>query len=338
MGLFRRIEPTAAVRDVVRGLNLSWPGFRSIYATGSKGGAGKTTLAALTTLGLCQMRPELVGYADQNPDGSTAWARLFAPGTPVPASMLDLLAHADAVRAVSDLSQFVTRTDRLVAATNMGADRAAREAISAAEYGTVRNVLARFVQLLVVDGGTSLVDSAARSAFAGSDQMLWAVEAIPKQISDAEADLRFLLESGETDLVGRTVVGWMQTDRRMDLDALKAAGALDFFEQHCAGVVTIPYDGHLAVGGTVLLDRLQRRTRTAVEALTGAVAEQFPTFPLSWERHEGLEQWVKSAADEHDGAGLARAESALREFTANSGIRLDAVASLQRPSAGGALR
>ncbi len=334
MALLRRFGSSgdvAARRTELRAVPLAWPGFRSVYVTSSKGGPGKTTASALLATGLGEVRPELVGYDDVNPDGSTAFARLFAPGTPAPASLIDLVRHAEAISAVSDLAQFAVRTERLLAVTNSDADRLAREGVSPADYGAVVNVLARYVQLLVIDGGTSLVDSAAQASFATADQLVWVVEALPSQIAAAEGDLRYLWNDREPELVRRTVVCFMQTDPRYDVAGLFEAGAREFFDEHCAGVVAVPYDRHLASGGMISLGRLHRRTRAAVDELVGAVVDQFSSRPLSWQRHDRLEQRVKAAVDHSDDAERDRAEQTLRSFVAASGIRVGAVAQLQPP-------
>jgi len=58
----------------------------------------------------------------------------------------------------------------------------------------------------------------------------------------------------------------------------------NYFQSRVRAVQVIPYDEHLAVGGLIDLDQLNRKTRSAFLELAAAVVDRFavPTQPRAW--------------------------------------------------------
>ena len=320
----RLAAENAQLIEMITGAQMLWPGLRTIVFAGEKGGSGKTPAAVGAARIWDRWRGEQITLLDPNPHGGTTRHRVVRPGVPQPAMRLsELGAHAaqpgrfDYLPALADYSEIVENT-RIRLVTQDGVDSRRRQWMPAAEHGAARAVLARYSQLLLIDAGTGVDDDASRSAYAGADHLVWSVKADPASMQRAEDGLREVRRAGFGDLVARAVVLWTQSDPSMDQDALKQAGGLDFYRQHCATVVRLPYDKHL-VSGRIDLDQLRPATLNAELKMAAAVTEQFGQPAASVLRHQRLARAVDAAREQHDEPAELAAKQALQTFEAISG-------------------
>jgi hypothetical protein len=91
--------------------------------------------------------------------------------------------------------------------------------------------------------------------------------------SSASTTLDWLSAHGHADLVSRslTVISGVRETGKM----IKVEDIVSHFETRCRGVITVPFDEHLAAGAEVDLDMMRPKVREAYFNLAAMVAEDF---------------------------------------------------------------
>lgn len=247
-----------------------------------KGGVGKTTVAALLGLVLAAHRSERIVTADFNPDAGTLAERLLAhrpPGT-----IAHLAQAAEHLDTVVQLATQVGHTDRLdVVASTL--DPSAAE-LDQGSYRAVLNLLDRFYQVVVLDLGTDLMHPASHVALARSDCVVVVGTFAADGASRARTTVEWLEALHGERLVGRVVAALCghRSSSAVDHDAIRS-----YFAGHCAAVVDVPLDAHLAAGGRVELGSLEQATLDAALTLADqvigrgvAARSRVPTSPAPW--------------------------------------------------------
>jgi MinD-like ATPase involved in chromosome partitioning or flagellar assembly len=248
------------------------PGPRQIAVVSMKGGVGKTTVTALLGLTLAEHRGDRIVALDANPDAGTLAERLTEKPD---ATVRDLLAEIDEVRALSDVVRFTTLAGRLqVLASEQ--DPARSEAFTRAEYERVCAVLARFYNVVVTDSGTGMVHSAMDGTLALANSLVIVGSLTVDGASRASKTLDWLVAHGHEELVARSVVVLSadRTSKEVDIQRLRA-----HFAARCRAVVEVPHDPHLATGGRIDLGALAPATVDAFLELAALMADEFEEFP-----------------------------------------------------------
>jgi MinD-like ATPase involved in chromosome partitioning or flagellar assembly len=249
-----------------------------VAVTSIKGGVGKTTTSAMLALTLAEYREDSTVVLDANPHAGTLADRLL--GERVMPTVRDLVnaeirerTRNPAGLTVPDrIHQYLGQARRLrVAASEQ--DTEISDAFDESQYRIAQEVLTRVFDIVVTDSGTGMKHSAMSGTLSCTDRLV--VIAAPRYDAARRAakTLDEVYSRGFPHLVSEAVVV-------ITKDAPKAAGIdtdvlIDYFQQFCTTVVTIPYDEHLYTGGTIDYDEVSPATRGAYMDLAALVADGF---------------------------------------------------------------
>ncbi|HEX6917728.1 MAG TPA: hypothetical protein VF140_06580, partial [Phycicoccus sp.] len=145
-------------------------------------------------------------------------------------------------------------------------------ALDREDYHQLIGLLDRFYNLIVLDTGTGILDSANQGLLAEADQVVLVARPGIDGGRAAALTLDWLDEHDHADLVRSAVVV---------INAVRpGVGAplepiVDHFERRCQRVVTVPWDPALETGGQTRLSALRDATREGLVEVAAAVADGF---------------------------------------------------------------
>ncbi|WP_252395767.1 MinD/ParA family protein [Streptantibioticus parmotrematis] len=239
---------------------------RQIVVTSVRGGAGKTTIAALLGAAYAHHRADPVLTMEADPTLGTLPLR--AGATSLRWTMSDL------ARVVEPSMRFDQVIGYLVALPEGGwllpgsrGQIGAQVGLEA--YQTVAMALRRFFAVTVVDCAT-LPDEVARSAMAGAQARVLATPATVDGVVSTRAVLDWMASLPRPMLRG-TVVALTATSANPGVDL---AAAERYLRVGDARVVVLPHDRHVAAGGAIELGLLGQEIRVAVAELAGELLSQ----------------------------------------------------------------
>ncbi|SBW17303.1 chromosome partitioning ATPase-like protein [Candidatus Protofrankia californiensis] len=167
------------------------------------------------------------------------------------------------------LSQAGSRLEVLASANAPEISRAFADT----DYIAVDDILQRYYSILLTDCGTGMLHSTMPAILELADTLVIVSSSSADGGSSASATLDWLEAHGYAAQV-RNAVTVIST-----FPANRESVGLETLEQHFAArtrrVVRVPYDPHLAVGGSIALEEMRKPTRQAFLEIAGAVAEQF---------------------------------------------------------------
>ncbi|MFG3252688.1 MinD/ParA family protein [Streptomyces sp. NPDC048172] len=241
---------------------------RQIAVSSIRGGAGKSTVAALTGLILAHYRNDPVVTVEADPALGTLPIRLGAES--VRWTCADLAEVLDPSMRLTDVTGYLVPTDTggwLLP----GSQGMVGSSLDLAAYQTVMVALRRYFGATVVDCET-LPAEVARTALSAAQARIVVVPATVEGLASTRSVLAWMAALPRSLLPG-TVIALNQTtpDATLDIDKAK-----DYLRVGGADVVHLPYDRHLAAGGAIRLPLLAEHSkngaaRIAAEALTRAV-------------------------------------------------------------------
>lgn len=236
-----------------------------------KGGIGKTTSAAGFGHTFAHYRPDPVFVADMNPDAGTLAKRTI--GEPL-AGVKQLLAaiQADQVNSLADLSRYTSAAGRLTVLPG-DPDPQAGEAMNAADFRTVMDVIQRYYSLILIDTGDGVTRPITPGILDGVDSVVVAATHSKDGAEAAIETLDWLAAHGYERLAKSAVVTLSAKDR-VSREIDKAAVA-QILRERAAALVTIPPDSHLADAGAIDRDRLAPATRRVLMEGAAAVASHW---------------------------------------------------------------
>ena len=235
-----------------------------------KGGVGKTTTVAALGSTLAEIRGDKVVAVDANPDlGTLADRGIRENGSTV----RDLLADKT-IRRYSDVRAHTSQGESRLEILASEQDPVVAEAFDEQDYLAVLRVLQLHYGIILADTGTGISNSTMHGVLGEADALI--VVAAPAQdaVRSAVATLQWLTAHGYRDLVARTVIvlNWTRPGASM-VDPVAVAGV--FTSIGVRAVHPIPFDLHLAEGGSIEMSLLRRDTRRAYLELAAVVADDF---------------------------------------------------------------
>ncbi|MEU4345498.1 MinD/ParA family protein [Nocardia sp. NPDC023852] len=238
-----------------------------------KGGVGRTTTAATLGSTFASLRPDRVVAIDANPDFGDLATRTSRHPYGLTLRDLAVSQNLDAFSAVQSFTS-INSADLAVIASPWTTE--ATEALSGREYSTAVEVLRRHYNLLLVDCGTGVLDSATATVLQTSDAVVVVTPATVGGVTGAVATLNWLSAHGLQHLIAKSIVAIVHhqpVKPTVDVDAIEKL----FATAHRPTTV-LPYDAHLAEGGEIDLRLLEKESLLAFEELAAWLADGFPGY------------------------------------------------------------
>lgn len=245
---------------------------RRITVLSRKGGVGKTTTTLMLGQTLASERGDRMIAVDGNPDAGNLGYRVDPTHTE--ASITDVLNDLENINRYADMRQFTTQTPAGLEVLRSDDDPQISTALGDREYGAIMSLLDRFYNLVLIDTGTGILDSAVQGILDGTDQIVLVVSPSLDAARAASQTLDWLTEHGFVELVENAVTVINQTRRTALVDVARIE---DHFWDRCGATVRIPWDGYLEAGAEADIDDLRPATRDAYRHLAAAVARRFDT-------------------------------------------------------------
>jgi putative peptide zinc metalloprotease protein len=243
---------------------------RRVVTLSRKGGAGKTTTTLMLGHTLAMHRGDRVVALDANPDAGSLIYRVRRES---PATVTNLLGERDLITKYADLRAYTSQAPSRLEVIASDDDPTISQALGDRDYRTVLDLLTQHYNLILVDTGTGILDSAIQGILREADQIVVVMPPALDGARVAAGTLDWLDQHGHADLVSSAVAVINTTRGRprwLQLDEIE-----NHFSSRCAGTVRIPWDPALESGAAVDLDDLRSATRDAYLELAELVAGGF---------------------------------------------------------------
>jgi putative peptide zinc metalloprotease protein len=245
-------------------------GPRRVVTLSRKGGAGKTTTTLMLGHTLATHRGDRIVALDANPDAGSLIYRVRRES---PATVTNLLGERDLITKYADLREYTSQAPSRLEVIASDNDPTISQALGDRDYRVVLDLLSQHYNLMLVDTGTGILDSAIQGILREADQVVVVMPPALDGARVAAGTLDWLDQHGHADLVSSAVAVINTTRNRqrwLQLDEIE-----NHFSARCAGTVRIPWDPALDSGAAVDLDDLRAGTRDAYLELAELVADGF---------------------------------------------------------------
>jgi putative peptide zinc metalloprotease protein len=270
----RTTELLGRVRTPVRGC-------RRVVVISRKGGAGKTTTTLMLGHTMASHRGDRVVALDANPDAGSLAHRIHRETAH---TVTSLLAERDWIVRYADMRGFTSQSpDTRLEVVASDDDPRITQALGEEDYRRAIEVLDRHYNLVLVDTGTGILDSAIQGILAEADQLVVVMPPALDGARVAAMTLDWLVEHDHADLVrdAVAVVNAVHGREQLEIERIE-----EHFAARCKGVIRIPWDPVLQAGAHTALGDLAESTRDAYLELAATVASSFGREPS---RQRGLQ-------------------------------------------------
>lgn len=256
-------------RELARRLRTPIAGSRRVVVMSRKGGVGKTTIALAIGSTFAMLRGDRVVAVDANPDAGNLAHRVAPPHD---RTITDVLRDLDSITSYAALRSYTAQAlESRLEVLASDDDPGIGMALGRDDYHRLIGLLDRFYNLILLDTGTGILDSANQGLLAEADQVVLVVRAGLDGGRAGALTLDWMDEHGFEDLVSQAVVV-VNAQRR---GAAPPDLMRRHFEKRCARVVTVPWDDALEQGALTDMSSLHRRTRDSLVDIAAAVADNF---------------------------------------------------------------
>jgi putative peptide zinc metalloprotease protein len=262
--------PSAAERqrrELVARVKSPVVGCRRIAVVSRKGGVGKTTATLMLEHTFASLRGERVIALDGNPDAGSLAYRVRRETTN---TITGLLAHREDIHRYADIRAFTSQAPTRLEVVAADDDPRITDALVEQDFHTAVQLLEVHYNLVCLDTGTGVLESAAKGILQLADQIVVVTAPSLDSARTASSTLDWLHRNGHADLVRGAVVNSVRPRSQVELERV-----VEHFQARCRSVVQVPRDAHLGAGAESTLDRLGERTRHAYLQLAAAVADGF---------------------------------------------------------------
>jgi putative peptide zinc metalloprotease protein len=256
--------------DLINRVRAPIEGTRRIVVMSRKGGVGKTTVTVGLGATFATCRGDRVVAVDANPDAGNLSRRIAGDCT---RTMTDVLADLNHIQSFSTMRGYTSQcTESRLEVLASDDDARISQALDRPAYREVVSLLDRYYNLIILDTGTGILDSANQGLLAEADQLVLVLRAALDGARAGAQTLDWLEEHGYGQLVANAVVVVNGVTRENDG---AASFAREHFKQRCGHVTSIPRDIALEVGARTALSNLAPSTREAFVDLAAAIADNF---------------------------------------------------------------
>ncbi|HET8559770.1 MAG TPA: AAA family ATPase [Marmoricola sp.] len=245
-------------------------GSRRVVVMSRKGGVGKTTMTLALGSIFAMLRGDRVSAVDANPDAGNL-AHRVAPTHD--RKITDVLRDADEIDSYSVLRDYTSQAaESRLEVLASDDDPRIGQALDRADYHKLITLLDRFYNLILLDTGTGILDSANQGLLQEADQVVLVLGPGLDGGRAAALTLDWMDQHGFGELVAHAVV--VINGLRSGSDELSDS-MRGHFEKRCQRVLTVPWDPALVTGAQTNLSALHRHTREALVQVAAAVADSF---------------------------------------------------------------
>ena len=267
------VGPTAAElreRDFIARIKAPVPDCRRIAVVSRKGGVGKTTTTLMIGHTFASHRGDRVIAIDGNPDAGSLGYRVRRETTN---TVMSLLAHRDQIARYADIRAYTSQAPTRLEVVAADDDPRITDALREQDFYNALELLEVHYNLVCMDTGTGVLESAARGILRLADQLVVVTAPSLDSARTASSTLDWLDQNGHADLVTEAVavINGVRPRGLVELDRIES-----HFRARCRRVVHVPWDRQLEAGAETALEELKPATRAAYLELTGAVADGFP--------------------------------------------------------------
>lgn len=258
-------------RELVARVKSPVGGCRRIAVVSRKGGVGKTTTTLMLGHTFASLRGDRVIALDGNPDaGSLAYrVRRETSNT-----ITGLLAHRDEIHRYADIRAFTSQASTRLEVVAADDDPRITDALVEQDFHTAVQLLEVHYNLVCLDTGTGVLESAAKGILQLADQIVVVTAPSLDSARTASSTLDWLQRNGHDDLVRGAVAVVNSVRPRSQIELGRV---VEHFGARCRAVVQVPWDAHLEAGAESSLERLREPTRHAYLQVAAAVADGFAT-------------------------------------------------------------
>jgi len=244
-------------------------GCRSIAVISRKGGVGKTTTTLMLGHTFASLRGDRVVALDGNPDAGSLGYRVKRETA---ATVTNLLADEQEIIRYADIRAYTNQASTRLEVVASDDDPRITTALGEEDYRRAIALLERHYNLILMDTGTGVLESATKGILQLADQIVVVMSPSLDSARTAASTLDWLNENGHADLV-RNAVAVINAVREEGL--VEVGKIADHFQERCRAVVQVPWDPHLSAGAVTQVGRLRPVTRRAYLEVAAAVADGF---------------------------------------------------------------
>jgi putative peptide zinc metalloprotease protein len=242
---------------------------RRVAIVSRKGGIGKTTTTLMLGHTFAAHRRDRVIALDANPDAGSLAYRVHRE---TDATITQVLRASEQIRRYSDMRNFTSQSPTRLEVLASDDDPTISVALGEAEYRQVLHVLEHHYNLILMDTGTGILDSATQGVLRMTDQIVVCAAPGIDASRASSLTLDWLDEHGYRDLVADAVVVINQVRQNSTRELRQVA---EHFAKRCRAVIKVPWDPHLAEGLEVDVEELRPETRIAYLTAVAAVGRSF---------------------------------------------------------------
>jgi MinD-like ATPase involved in chromosome partitioning or flagellar assembly len=278
-GMRRAVGATAAgdlreTTGMVERLSQPVPSCRRIAVTSIRGGAGKTTVAALVASVIAEHREDRVLALDADSGLGSLPLRLAVRAD---RSMRDLAAARP--RTWEETAGFLTPTEAGLWVLSGTAAGQVSE-LDLRTFQLAAGGLSRYFSTAVIDCGAGIVAELQRGVLAAAHAQVFVTPGTVDGALSALQTLGWFVGSGYESLLSRTVVALVAHSPHAEGDA-DLERARQVISEGSLPVVVVPYDRHLATGAAISTERVSADVRVAAswiaaEAFTRSLLGEQP--------------------------------------------------------------
>jgi putative peptide zinc metalloprotease protein len=272
-------------KETAKRVRTPLKGTRRIAIISRKGGVGKTTTTIMLGHVFAAWRGDRVVALDGNPDAGSLAYRVRRE---TQKTLSDLLENPEPIQRYAEMRAYTSQAPTRLEVLASDDDPRIATALGEAEYHRAIDLLERHYNILLMDTGTGILDSATRGILDMADQLVVVMSPSVDSARALSLTLDWLDKHGYDALVKSAVavVNGVRNDSPIELKRMES-----HFENRVAEIVRIPWDPHLDAGAETAIDELRAATRAAYLQLAAAEAGKFAQPPLARDR-------IASAADQ----------------------------------------
>jgi putative peptide zinc metalloprotease protein len=258
-----------AERQLIARAKSPVAGCRSIAVISRKGGVGKTTTTLMLGHTFASLRGDRVVALDGNPDAGSLGYRVRKETA---ATVTNLLRDEQEIVRYADIRSYTNQAPTRLEVVASDDDPRITTALGEEDYRRAIALLERHYNLILLDTGTGVLESATKGILQLADQIVVVMSPSLDSARAASATLDWLNENGHAELV-RNAVAVVNAVREEGLVEVDKIG--EHFKGRCRAVVRVPWDPHLSAGAETQVERLRPVTRRAYLEVAAAVADGF---------------------------------------------------------------